>query len=347
METMKPHDTITYEERVLSQSEASESTEKEQIDRMQNFGGVLRRYAARPDLVISVFDLEISAGAISEVQSGPCLVAVVMLDGNGESRFARIKGETDVLMPYESGMTYVFFSPDPVHGVYRTAVDGRMRGAEVRVGLDCLDRIGGLDLFQSVLQTPHSLTISASRTSWIGGFPTSAPLREAALHLLDVSVDGSDDLLVEARGLDILNTVMVAVSEPLFCQGTKSIRNAQRLEEAKAVMLSDLSRPWKVRDVAREVGLSEKRLKVDFRAKFGEPVYGFLQRSRLEHAKHMLETGADSVTEVSMAIGYANPSHFAKLFRRQYGVKPSDLLVDPAAQSGIALGPSPMQGTGR
>ena len=30
-----------------------------------------------------------------------------------------------------------------------------------------------------------------------------------------------------------------------------------------------------------------------------------------------------SVTEVSLAVGYANPSHFAFLYRRTYGETPS------------------------
>jgi AraC-like DNA-binding protein len=32
-----------------------------------------------------------------------------------------------------------------------------------------------------------------------------------------------------------------------------------------------------------------------------------------------------SVTQASLAVGYANPSHFAKIFRRAFGVAPRQI----------------------
>jgi AraC-like DNA-binding protein len=32
--------------------------------------------------------------------------------------------------------------------------------------------------------------------------------------------------------------------------------------------------------------------------------------------------GKDSITEISLSVGYANPSHFARLYRRTYGEPP-------------------------
>ncbi len=43
----------------------------------------------------------------------------------------------------------------------------------------------------------------------------------------------------------------------------------------------------------------------------------------MEEGGTMLRKGW-SVTETSLAVGYANPSHFAKLFRRHYGIAPRD-----------------------
>jgi AraC-like DNA-binding protein len=35
-----------------------------------------------------------------------------------------------------------------------------------------------------------------------------------------------------------------------------------------------------------------------------------------------MELTGETVTDASLAVGYANPSHFARLFRRHYGVSP-------------------------
>lgn len=334
---------VVCESRPLAQSvEADPSVSGERIDGMRAFRGSLRSYLARPELLISAFDFALDAGAASEARSGPCLNVVVLLDGDGESCFAP-SGErpAGVSIRYQPGMTYLFFVSRPACGGYRTSRATRFRGVEVRVGLDMLERLGGLELFREPASGRHPLRLAAGHGGWVGAFPTPPALRTAALQMLGQPPAGDQDLVIEARALDILNTALSAMREPLFCRGARAVRNARQLEEAKALMLADLARPWTVRAVARGVGLTEKRLKADFRSRFGLPVYGFLQQSRLEHARVMLEAGGTNVTEAAIAVGYANPSHFAKLFRRQFGMPPSMLS---RAGTGTAATPPARRG---
>ncbi len=45
---------------------------------------------------------------------------------------------------------------------------------------------------------------------------------------------------------------------------------------------------------------------------------------RMEEAKRLLRETKKSVVDVALDVGYANPSHFAQLFRRETGLSPSD-----------------------
>jgi AraC family transcriptional regulator len=45
---------------------------------------------------------------------------------------------------------------------------------------------------------------------------------------------------------------------------------------------------------------------------------------RVDEAKRLLRETKKSVVEVALDVGYANPSHFAQLFRRETGLSPSD-----------------------
>ncbi|WP_093818460.1 helix-turn-helix domain-containing protein [Stenotrophomonas indicatrix] len=58
------------------------------------------------------------------------------------------------------------------------------------------------------------------------------------------------------------------------------------------------------------------------RAATGMPPYAYLTQHRMQWAQCALSAG-QSVTDVALACGYANPSRFAAAFRRVAGCTPS------------------------
>lgn len=128
---------------------------------------------------------------------------------------------------------------------------------------------------------------------------------------------------MEARCLDLLTATISVMRELLFCEKTKLLRDSNALLKAKAILLRNLEKTWTIQDLARQVGLSEKRLKDGFRQQLGLPVYSYLQKSRMEEARAILARQGSTVTEVALAVGYANPSRFSYLFLREFGVTPS------------------------
>jgi AraC family transcriptional regulator len=45
---------------------------------------------------------------------------------------------------------------------------------------------------------------------------------------------------------------------------------------------------------------------------------------RMDEARRLLRETKKSVVDVALDVSYANPSHFAQLFRRETGLSPSD-----------------------
>jgi AraC-like DNA-binding protein len=45
---------------------------------------------------------------------------------------------------------------------------------------------------------------------------------------------------------------------------------------------------------------------------------------RMDESRQLLRETKKSVVDVALDVGYANPSHFAQLFRRETGLSPSD-----------------------
>ena len=78
----------------------------------------------------------------------------------------------------------------------------------------------------------------------------------------------------------------------------------------------------RVATVAKEANIDVRTFTRAFRAATGYAPFEYLTMRRMEVAKELLLKG-NSVTDISMLVGYSNPSKFAAAFRRYVGVTPS------------------------
>lgn len=76
-------------------------------------------------------------------------------------------------------------------------------------------------------------------------------------------------------------------------------------------------------ELAAKARMSPRHLTTLCRAMFGEGPARFLLQLKLQRAEAMLRYRSQSVKEVSEALGFANPYHFSRVFKRVYGRPPS------------------------
>jgi AraC-like DNA-binding protein len=78
-----------------------------------------------------------------------------------------------------------------------------------------------------------------------------------------------------------------------------------------------------VAELSRHAGMSERSLRRHFRAETGTSVGRYVGRTRMIKAMQMLiEDRGRSISEVSISVGFDNPSAFACAFRRATGMSP-------------------------
>jgi transcriptional regulator GlxA family with amidase domain len=90
-------------------------------------------------------------------------------------------------------------------------------------------------------------------------------------------------------------------------------------------MQRHIAEPLNVPDLATLVNLSPSRFRDLFSAQTGMGPVQYLQRLRLRRARLLLERTFLTVKEVMALVGYNDPSHFSREFRREHGVAPSTL----------------------
>lgn len=104
----------------------------------------------------------------------------------------------------------------------------------------------------------------------------------------------------------------------------KHINNedAERLMRLRSIILSDLSVPPSLPSLAAMIGMSETKMKQLFKQTFGDSIYNYFQKVRMEEAAFLLKQGGYSVSQVGFELGFTNLSYFSKLFESHYGVTP-------------------------
>ncbi len=181
------------------------------------------------------------------------------------------------------------------------------------------------------------------------------PLLERALE----EVFGTDAAFARLRDAsaftdDTLNVLMAQLhgelmrrkASPLFVQGigqTIAIHLARNYAELiktprsgspslpgyKLRQITDwirehIAEDFSLEQLAALAGLSKFHFHRLFRSAVGESPSHYHLNMRMHEAKRLLRETKLSVVVVALDLGYANPSHFAQIFRRETGLSPSD-----------------------
>ncbi|MDP0499902.1 MAG: AraC family transcriptional regulator [Verrucomicrobiota bacterium JB022] len=76
--------------------------------------------------------------------------------------------------------------------------------------------------------------------------------------------------------------------------------------------------------LATLAGLSEFYFHRLFKSAMGMTPYAYQTEVRMKQARRLLRETRHSISAVALDVGYANPSHFANVFRRVVGLSPSE-----------------------
>jgi len=179
-----------------------------------------------------------------------------------------------------------------------------------------------------------SLSSLLSNQAMHFGVPMDIKAADRVFH----DPDGTVRRLIETMETEYA-AAQTGYMELLRCHLTQVLVYAVRAWEAaqtqhiphKAVaavtdrLRADCAQPLSLEALSREAGYTPQYLSALFRKDTGMSIQEFLQRLRIQEACRLLEQTQLSLCDVAQAVGYTDPKHFSRLFRRYKGLSPKEL----------------------
>ena len=97
--------------------------------------------------------------------------------------------------------------------------------------------------------------------------------------------------------------------------------------EVEQLLVKDFSiPPPTIDEFSRLVSMSSTKLKKSFKSMYGDSIYSYYQKQRLQKANELLLSGRYNVKQAAEAVGYNNVSNFTLAYNKQYKKDAGNIL---------------------
>jgi len=167
--------------------------------------------------------------------------------------------------------------------------------------------------------------IAISSKSPVGGI-VSRYLSSLWSTYTEDSVDEPTLNSLSAPALDLLATSFAPLSKKTLAGNGQPARNSVRLRAINFIERNLFDTCLSPATVASSLGVTPRWLHKSFR-EHSDTIGRYILRRRLEESRRMLTDPRQrhrSLTDIALACGFSNPSHFSAAFRKRYKASPSD-----------------------
>jgi AraC family transcriptional regulator len=190
---------------------------------------------------------------------------------------------------------------------------GRVHGNRI---LDAGARCFEIRIEPSWLQRLDECSLTLDAPAYFPGGLLSA----LALRLYDEArePDASSRLVMEGLTLELLGELTRRRAP------ATERRPARWLREARELLETRFAENLTLQEIAAAAGVHPAHLATSFRAQYHCSVGDYVRRRRIEYACQQLSRSKSPLAEIALDAGFADQSHFTRVFRRLTGVTPAE-----------------------
>ncbi|TLV03110.1 helix-turn-helix transcriptional regulator [Dyadobacter luticola] len=133
------------------------------------------------------------------------------------------------------------------------------------------------------------------------------------------------NLMIQSKILELLALQMDQFSSNNKIEEALKPGEQEKLLTLKMYLETHFLEDLSLTELSRVCLLNEFKLKKGFKALFGETVFGYVRKLRMDYAQKLLLDCSMTVEEVSDVLGYEHAQHFSTAFKKYAGVNPSQI----------------------
>ncbi len=95
------------------------------------------------------------------------------------------------------------------------------------------------------------------------------------------------------------------------------------IKEIHALLVADYAEHYTIDELSERFEMSPTVLKKCFKGVYGDSIYAYMKRYRLQVAEQLLRESTLTIGEIAAKAGYLNPNKFTSAFRAEYGMTPT------------------------
>ncbi|MDR1641433.1 MAG: AraC family transcriptional regulator [Clostridiales bacterium] len=140
----------------------------------------------------------------------------------------------------------------------------------------------------------------------------------------------SDTYLQLMEKLDDIQEVINLTTHMIqdFCSRVAEAKNTPVLDSLVKRVIEyvhmNTNRDLKVEEIAKHFGVDRSQLSHKFSYELGISLGKFIRQCKLDESKNLLQYTDKSISEISCYLGFANQSHFQRVFKSEMGVTPKE-----------------------
>lgn len=224
---------------------------------------------------------------------------------------------------HTKGLSLSFFADEKVEFVHTVSKDKRLESIVIATAARNLEKLPNQEgeLFTELLDQ-----LVNPKDHYVEG-PNFYMTPE-----METIVDGIFNIRYEGKAkMMFFRSQITALLSHFFGQlalnHTKDINtiDRDRLYLARDILSQNLENPPSLTELSKEIGLNTTKLKKEFKAVFGVPVFKYLQNQRLSAAHELISQKHSTVQEAAWHVGYDSLSSFSNAFAKKFGYRPSQI----------------------
>lgn len=250
-------------------------------------------------------------------------IVAVAFYGSGNVDLAVKYGEKQKDFHYTKGLSFAFYADEKVEFEHTVSPDKSLKCIVVATKLSKLEELPNQEgeLFSDLLQE-----LVNPKDHYVEGpsFFMTPEMENIVDAFFSNNYSGKTKMMFFRSQI----TALLSHFFGQLAQKQEEIskpKHREQLNMARDILLENLDNPPSLSELSKAIGFNTTRLKKEFKAIFGVPVFKYLQNERLTSAHKLISENEATVQEAAWQVGYDSLSSFSNAFAKKFGYRPSQI----------------------